>query len=165
MNEDNSNNSNTSNDKWDNYFLNLALMTSKMSKDPVTKVGSSIKGPDKSVLSVGYNGFPANIPDDPEMLANRETKYKYIIHAEENAIKFALRCGFIPKGSTIYTTLPPCYNCYQLIRANGIKKIVTIEPMPEVKERWKEQWDLVAKQAVEDNCSITYVSRRHSDYK
>jgi dCMP deaminase len=143
--------------KWDRHFMSLAKLSASMSKDPSTKVGSSIKGPDKRVLSLGYNGFPSDMSDDPELLLNREYKYKHIIHAEDNAIRFALRSGSIPDGSVIYTTLPPCYTCYKLIIASGIRKIVTVKPSEDTLKRWSEEWSKVQHDAVLDNCEISYL--------
>jgi dCMP deaminase len=144
-------------DKWDMYFLKLATLSSTMSKDPSTKVGASIRGPDKSVISVGFNGFPTEMYDDPLILNNRVEKYKYVIHAEDNAIRFALnnRIGLL-KDCTIYTTFPPCINCYKIIRSAGIKQIVTYEPTDEQKNRWSEEWNTVKEMCSKDKISITY---------
>lgn len=143
--------------KWDKYFLKMAILSSTMSKDPSKQVGASIMGPDKSVISTGYNGFPKDMEDDPEMLKNREIKYKYIIHAEDNAIRFANRLGKIPEGSVIYTTFPPCTKCYELIRNAGIKRIVTIEPKIYFNIGiWEKEWEIMKKRAESDGCKIDY---------
>lgn len=142
--------------KWDHYFMNLAKLTATMSKDPSTKVGASIRSPDKSVLSVGYNGFPSDISDEPDLLNNRELKYKYIIHAERNAIKYALRHG-ICEGCTIYTTMIPCIECYLLIRKNNIKKIITLKPNEDQLNRYYEQWTNVVNMAKMDNCLFYFI--------
>ncbi len=144
-------------DKWDHYFLSLATLASTMSKDPSTKVGASIKGPDKSVVSVGFNGFPPEMYDDPNILNDRKEKYKYIIHAEDNAIRFALnnRQGLL-NNCTIYTTFPPCIECYKIIRSAGIKHIVTYEPTDEQRARWKEEWDTVTDMCHRDGVSIKF---------
>jgi dCMP deaminase len=43
-------------------------------------------GSKKEVLSQGFNGFPRNINDTDERYNNRATKYKFVVHAEMNAI-------------------------------------------------------------------------------
>ena len=48
---------------WDEYFMSMAILSSKRSKDPNTKVGACIVSMDKKVLSVGYNGMPIGIDD------------------------------------------------------------------------------------------------------
>jgi dCMP deaminase len=142
--------------RWDNYFMNLAILSANMSKDPSTKVGASIRGPDKSVISIGFNGFPSNIPDNPEDLLNREYKYKHIIHAEDNAIRYAVRQGEIPSGSTIYTTIPPCLTCYNIIRSYKINNIVSMKPTEEQYERWKKDWDIVFNSIKKDNVHFSF---------
>ena len=49
---------------WDEYFMGLALLSAKRSKDPGTQVGSCIVGADKRVLTIGYNGLPTGCSDD-----------------------------------------------------------------------------------------------------
>lgn len=144
-------------DKWDHYFMNLAKLSANMSKDPCTKVGAAIRAHDKSVLSTGYNGFPPDISDDPELLNNRELKYKYVIHAERNAINYALRHG-ISDNCSIYTTLMPCKECYLLIRKNNIKRVITLYPTEDHLNRYSEQWNEVIEFAKSDNCSINYIN-------
>lgn len=143
--------------KWDYYFMNLAKLASTMSKDPSTKVGASIRAPDKSVLSIGYNGFPPEIEDSEHLLNNRDLKYKYVIHAEQNAINYALRHG-IENNCTIYTTLFPCKNCYKLISQNNIKKIITLIPSEDHVKRYYDQWKEVEKLAKLDNCLIYFMT-------
>jgi dCMP deaminase len=45
------------------------------------------------VLSQGFNGFPRNINDTDERYNNRATKYKFVVHAEMNAIYNATYSG------------------------------------------------------------------------
>ena len=75
---------------WDEYFMGVALLAAKRSKDPNTQVGACIVNPEKRIISTGYNGFPSGISDDDfpwgrdgEFL---DTKYPYVCHAELNAI-------------------------------------------------------------------------------
>lgn len=48
-------------DDWDIYFIRLAMEVAKKSKDPSTKVGCIIVGPDNEIRSTGYNGFPRGV--------------------------------------------------------------------------------------------------------
>ena len=79
--------------KWDIRFLKLATHISEWSKDPSTKVGCVVVGPDREIRSTGFNGFPRGIQDSDERLTNRDLKYPLICHAEENAIMHAARIG------------------------------------------------------------------------
>lgn len=85
---------------WDRFYLRGAEWISSASKDPSTKVGAVIVRPDRTVASVGYNGFPRKIADTPERLNDRDTKYELIVHGEMNAMAWAREPV---DGYTLYT--------------------------------------------------------------
>ena len=116
--------------EWEEYFMELAKLTAKRSKDPVTQVGAAIINKDKRVIGLGYNGF-IDIPDNDKLFPwtknsnnYEEIKYSYVIHAEANAI---LNSTSSIKDSTLYVTLFPCRECAKLIIQSGIKKIVYLD--------------------------------------
>ena len=122
---------------WHNKHLRLLKTIASYSKDPSTKVGAVIVDSKNRVVSMGYNGFPRGIDDDSSRLEDRETKYKLILHAEENALLFAK--GSLD-GFTIYTwPFPPCTHCALLIIQSGIKTIVAPTVRGELKDRWGKQ--------------------------
>lgn len=124
------------NDKWNNRFLKIAKDVSEWSKDPSTQVGAVIVGNQKQILSQGFNGFARGINDAQNRYENRELKYKYIVHAEANAIYNAIHNGASTLGSTIYVHgLPVCHECAKAIIQAGIKKVV-YNTLPD--ERWKD---------------------------
>jgi dCMP deaminase len=108
-------------DKWDKRFLELAIHISGWSKDPSTKVGAVIVAPDKRIISLGYNGFPRGVVDTEERLNDRETKYKFVAHAERNALD---NTDQSIRGCTMYATLQPCPECAKSIIQRGVKKVV-----------------------------------------
>src|ERR1700722_18183411 len=89
-------------DRWDRHFIDMALLCASMSKDPRTRVGAVIVGPDLEVRSTGFNGFPRGVADTPERLQDKSTKLRLIVHAEVNAILNAARAGIPLKGCTLY---------------------------------------------------------------
>ena len=110
---------------WDEYFMGVAMLSAKRSKDPNTQVGCAIVNSDKKIIGIGYNGFPKSISDD-ELPWEREgsyldTKYPYVVHAEANAILNSTRSL---EGSTLYVTLFPCNECAKLLVQSGIKEVV-----------------------------------------
>lgn len=105
---------------WNRYYMTLAEAVAQKSKDPHTKVGSVVIDQDMRVVSTGYNGFPSGFADTPERW-ERPTKYKYVVHAEMNAILYARRDL---RGCLLYTTLMPCTQCLKLIAAAGINIVV-----------------------------------------
>lgn len=109
-------------EKWDHRFLELAAFVSTWSKDPSTQVGAVLAN-GKKILSVGYNGFPSRIPDDPLLLQDRPRKYELVTHAELNT--FLNFGGTIPNGSSLYTfPLFPCPDCARFIIATPISRCV-----------------------------------------
>ena len=124
---------NTSYISWYEYFMGVALLASKRSKDPNTQVGACIVSGDtnihikeNTILSIGYNGLPYGCSDDEfpwdrqgELL---ETKYPYVVHAELNAILNAQ--GKSLMGTKIYVALFPCNECAKAIIQSGIKEVI-----------------------------------------
>jgi dCMP deaminase len=108
---------------WHKYFFNLIYPIRSKSKDPNTKVGCVIVGPDNEIRSTGYNSFVRGIKDDvPERLIRPE-KYFWMEHAERNAIYNAARVGVPLKGCVIYMFGIPCMDCARAIIQAGIKEI------------------------------------------
>ena len=119
-------------EKWDERFLGMSQLVSTWSKDPSTKVGAVITDGNKKIVSLGYNGLPQWVKDNEEILSNREEKYKYIIHAEVNAILQANKNDFF--AGTIYTyPFLTCPQCAAMIIQAGIMRVVSYEC---VDERW-----------------------------
>ncbi len=109
---------------WDEYFMGVSLLAAKRSKDPNTQVGACIVDENNIILSTGYNGFPFGCSDDdyPWEREGENTKYKYVVHAELNAILNAN--GKSLKGARIYVDLFPCNECAKAIIQSGISEVV-----------------------------------------
>jgi dCMP deaminase len=110
---------------WDQYFMGVAVLSAKRSKDPNTQVGACIVNQEKRIVGIGYNGFPYGCDDESFPWTNSgeflETKYPYVVHAEPNAI---LNATTKLNNCTIYVSLFPCHECVKLIIQSGIKEIV-----------------------------------------
>ena len=129
--------------KWDLRYLNLAEEVSSWSKDPSTKIGAIAVGSKGQVLSQGYNGFPRGIEDNVSHYEDRETKYRYVVHAEMNVIYNATYNGVSLDGSTLYVTgLPVCSDCAKGVIQVGIKRVVMKEQ--EIPLKWIESWKVTA---------------------
>ena len=126
---------------WNERFLNLATHISNWSKDPSTKVGCVVVGPDREIRSTGFNGLPRGIEDNSDRLNNREIKYPMICHAEENAIMHAARIGISLKGCTAYVTWPPCTRCARSLIQAGILTVI-YPKNTEIPDRWASDFEL-----------------------
>lgn len=108
---------------WDDRFLALATEAASWSKDPRKKVGAIIASPDCRHLSIGYNGLPHGFEERVgDTVMDRETKNRYSLHAEENAIANAAQDV---RGWTLYVTAAPCLRCAMAIHRAGISRLVT----------------------------------------
>lgn len=111
---------------WDEYFMGIALLSAKRSKDPSTQVGACIVDNEKKVVSIGYNGMPRNIDEEKltwEKGEGLNSKYLYVCHAEFNAI-LNIRNGSSLNGCKVYVTLFPCNECAKAIVQTGIKEVI-----------------------------------------
>ena len=109
---------------WDEYFMGIAMLAAKRSKDPNTQVGACIVSQDNIIISTGYNGMPKGCSDDeyPWEREGEQTKYPYVVHAELNAVLNAN--GRDLRGSRLYVALFPCNECAKAIIQSGIREII-----------------------------------------
>ena len=109
---------------WDEYFMGVAKLAARRSKDPNTQVGACIVSQDDIIISTGYNGMPKGCSDDefPWEREGADTKYPYVVHAELNAILNAN--GRDLRGSRLYVALFPCNECAKAIIQSGVKEVV-----------------------------------------
>lgn len=138
--------------KWDQRYLKLAEEVASWSKDPSTQVGAVIVRPDKTIASIGFNGFPRGVIDDSNRYNDRELKYKMIVHGEANAIVSAREPLH---DCTIYTwPFPPCSNCAALIIQAGIARVVAPVPTPEQIVRWGDSFRIAKAMFFEANVAL-----------
>jgi len=111
---------------WDEYFMGVALLSARRSKDPNTQVGACIVNAKNKIMSMGYNGLPTGCSDDEfpwEATGDEiDTKYPYVCHAELNAILNS--GGRNLEGCKIYVALFPCNECAKAIIQCGIKEVL-----------------------------------------
>ena len=137
---------------WDEYFMGIAVLSSKRSKDPSTQVGACIVNNDNKIISMGYNGAPTGYDDDKYMSWDRDgtfldTKYAYVCHAELNAI---LNSPTSVKDCKLYVALFPCNECAKAIIQSGIKEVIYID------DKYKDTDSVIASKKMLDACGVTY---------
>lgn len=126
--------------RWNQHFLGLALKHAELSKDPEKKVGAIIVGPDKEIISLGFNGLPRGILDTDARLNDKEFKRTLIVHAELNAVLAVARIGGAGLlGKTMYIATqddggvwggPPCTRCAVEVIQAGIAYIISYPMKP-----------------------------------
>ena len=108
--------------------MNLATDLAKRSHCVKAQVGA-VLAKDTRIISIGYNGPPAgthNCDEEwPGVGCARDSKgsCSLALHAEENAILYAVKNGANLHGATLYTTLSPCLPCARLIFSAGVKQV------------------------------------------
>lgn len=122
--------------------MTMAYLVSMKSKDPSTRVGAVIVGPNKEIRSTGFNGLPRGVADRHYRYEDREYKLLAVNHAEENAILHCALTGISAKECTLYTPWIPCSRCAKSIIQSGIKEIVYDVNFPGNKDPKSEDWKL-----------------------
>jgi dCMP deaminase len=123
---------------WPGRFLSLAAHVATWSKDPSTKTGAVIARPDHTIVSLGFNGFPRGMADDPWRYDQREEKYSRIIHAEINALMFAREPV---KGYTLYVwPFACCERCFVQLAQAGISHFVAPTCPEHLRARWESSF-------------------------
>lgn len=104
-------------------YMGMAFELCRKSLDPRTKHGCIVVAEDHSPLSFGFNSPPRGC-DDTKIPLEAPAKYKYMAHAEQNAINNAAKKGTSLEGSVFYITGFPCPTCFQSIVNVGAKKAI-----------------------------------------
>jgi len=111
-------------------FMKTAFLFAQKSKCVSHHVGAVIVK-DSRIISVGYNGTPAKQthcsevfdPDNFDREAHHKWQRDNEIHAEMNAIAFAVKNGANIDGCDMYTTISPCNECLKNLSMTGLKNI------------------------------------------
>ena len=135
---------------WDEYFMGVALLSAKRSKDPSTQVGACIVNEKNKIVGAGYNGLPIGCDDDEFPWEKKgeflDTKYPYVCHAELNAILNNI--GMELQGCKIYTALFPCNECSKAIIQAGIIEVIYLSDKYEGNDIFKASKIMLDKAAV-----------------
>lgn len=125
---------------WDEYFMEMAELTSQRSTCLRRRVGAVIVK-DKHVIATGYNGAPKGLKHCAQMGGCLREKLHVpsgqrhelcrALHAEQNAIIQAATLGQSIEGGTIYITNSPCGICAKMIINAGLKRIVVRDGYPD----------------------------------
>ncbi|KAI5090005.1 cytidine and dCMP deaminase domain-containing protein 1 [Silurus meridionalis] len=120
-----------------------AAILSYRTEDPKVGVGTVIWAEGKLpqcdgtgnmyLVGCGYNAYPvgseyAEFPQmDDKQEERQRRKYRYIIHAEQNALTFRSADVKEEENTMLFVTKCPCDECVPLIHGTGIKQIYTTD--------------------------------------
>lgn len=143
-------------DDWNKYFLKIAALVARKSKDANTRIGCVLVR-DKAIISTGYNGICRGVKETAQE-SERFTsplKYLYFEHAERNAIYNAASRGICTSDSTMYLIVPPCADCGRAIIQSGIKNLVLTRFVMS-HHNYEEAWKHVCNMFDEAGINVTY---------
>lgn len=103
-----------------NYYMDVAILTSKLSYCKRRQVGSIIVKNDK-IISIGYNGTISGAENICEDI-DGNTKDD-VVHAEENSILKLAKSTESSEGSVMFVSTEPCIKCAKLIILSGISHV------------------------------------------
>lgn len=132
----------------DRYYMGIARAVAKGANCTGKNVGAVLVR-DNRVVSTGVNGTPSGFPNcrdggcvrcrdralqkadrlseisDPDHAsAGKALDVCICVHAEANALLAAAKFGIPIDGSTLYTTLSPCFGCLKEAIQAGVERIV-----------------------------------------
>ena len=110
--------------RWDAFFMEIAYVAAKKSKDKFTGIGAVAVGEGHIILSTGYNGFVRYADDEKSERHERPEKYDWTVHAEMNVVCNAARHGTKLLNSSLYITAHPCIECAKAIVQAGIVEVI-----------------------------------------
>ncbi|UII31803.1 dCMP deaminase family protein [Fulvivirga ulvae] len=124
--------------EFDDIFMELAVNLAKKSHCIKRHVGA-VLAKDTRIISIGYNGPPAgthNCDEQwPDQGCPRDSKggCSLAIHAEQNALLYAVKNKTEVNGATLYVTLAPCLACARIIFTMGVSKVIYLNSYAEYK--------------------------------
>ncbi|MEQ8477139.1 dCMP deaminase family protein [Fulvivirga sp.] len=124
--------------KFDDIYMELAVNLAKKSHCIKRHVGAVLTK-ETRIISIGYNGPPAgthNCDEQwPEKGCPRDSKggCSLAIHAEQNALLYAVKNKTEVVGATLYVTLSPCLACSRIIFTMGVTKVIYLNSYAEYK--------------------------------
>ena len=120
---------------WDEYFLGLMNQVAQRATCNRGQSGCVIVK-DRRIIATGYVGSPPGFAHCDEVghlfkqvIDEEGTARQHCvrtIHAEQNAICQAARCGIALENSELYCKMEPCRTCAMLIVSVGIRRVVAL---------------------------------------
>jgi len=124
---------------FNDIYMELAVNLAKRSHCIKRHVGAVLTR-DTRIISIGYNGPPSgthNCDEEwPDSGCPRDSRggCSLAIHAEQNAILYAVKNKTSVEGATLYVTLSPCLACARIIYSMGIAQVIYLNSYAEYKK-------------------------------
>lgn len=121
---------------WEEYFLEIMRLVGRRCSCSRARVagGGAVIVRNKRIISTGYVGAPAGLPNCDEVghlfvikYDERGGKHQHCVrttHAEMNALINAAKYGVSCEDATVYCFMEPCIDCTKALISAGIKEVV-----------------------------------------
>lgn len=141
----------------DSYFLEHALVASRMSTCVRRSVGCVLVNARRQIMGVGFNGVPSSLPHCAEghpcpgasSPSGTALDKCFATHAEANAL---LQCRDPYAIETVYTTTSPCTDCTKLLLNTSARRVVFLEEYPQ--DDPKRLWTSAGREWVRHECYL-----------
>jgi dCMP deaminase len=147
----------------DEYFINMLPAIAARSKDPHNQVGAVIVGYQGEIRSTGFNGFPTDVVENDYRWSKESgLKYKFVIHAEINAIINAARVGTRVGGCVLYVSFLPCIDCAKAIINAGINTVYVdaANHRKVTSDKWEQDRPLIEAMFRESEVGLYWFEKR-----
>ncbi len=115
------------------YYMGIAMAVRRRANCLGNRVGAILVLNDH-IVSTGYNGTPAGMPNCEEggcQRCARRDRYRsaegydvcVCVHAEQNTLLSAARFGIHVEGAVLYSTMRPCFSCAKLLLQARIHQV------------------------------------------
>lgn len=123
---------------FDDIYMELAVNLARRSHCIKRNVGAVLTR-ETRIISIGYNGPPSGTHNCDEEWPGKgcpsDSKggCSLAIHAEQNAILYAVKNNMTVEGSTLYLTLSPCLACARIIFTMRIQRVIYLNSYAQYK--------------------------------
>lgn len=145
-------------------LLKQAYEFAKQSHDQSTQNAAFLVDEDGEIYIKEINRFPDGVEETVERW-ERPLKYKFVEHAERNAVYAAARKGISTDGLTMVCPWAPCSDCAGAIIQSGLSKLITHwEAYDQSPDRWKLDIDIAIGKLKESGVIMVYFKGRVGVY-
>lgn len=140
-------------------LLRLAYEEALKSPEPSTQTGALLATPLGTPLkaTLAHNDFPSGVAMTTGRL-KRPTKYRYVVHAERQALYAAARKMVPTEGTVMFSTWAACCDCAKAIIQCGCSAMVALKPPADgAQTRWSDDIDVALGMLTEAGVQTSFI--------
>jgi dCMP deaminase len=137
----------------DEYYMTIAIAVRKKANCLGRRVGAVIVRENR-IIATGYNGTPEGMTnclnggcvrckDKKSFAPGVGYDVCICVHAEQNALITAARFGNAIEGSTVYSTMRPCFDCTKALLQAKVEGVAYLHDWTPKEDPLREQYLLL----------------------